>query len=322
MKPSSSNEKPEKTLLDKVQKILDQDSTIPVFSTTALKLLQLSDEEDLEMGTLADVVKLDPGLTTKYLKLANSVVFGGKSISNIQDALFRIGMKEVRNLAMTIGVMDVLSIFQRSSSDSGSSTQIEIEWEMFWLHSLLTGRLTECIAEAYRPTTGKEYLAGLLHDVGKIFLQRYFPKEFESAVAHAMEKGCGMFEAEQELFYTTHAEVGWNLCKKWCLHREIERAIRFHHEPNSPSPDNKDPVDPENEHLLATCICVADALANMCKANIQGTRSIEMIDSLPEWKLLQNYSIMEEIELDVEAELQKAQESIAILCLDEENGVI
>jgi len=195
--------------------------------------------------------------------------------------------------------------------DRVSHLKVKVDWNMYWLHCILTARLTENLAGAYRTSSGKEYLAGLLHDVGKLFLEHHFPKEFESAIFRAMERSCGMYEAEKSLFDTTHAEVGAALCEKWGLHREISRSIRFHHEPASPF--NKDPANAEEQQFLATCICLADSLANMCRANIQGVRNLGDggLESLPEWNLLQQYPAKHTIDLNLENEMLKAQDTIS-----------
>jgi putative nucleotidyltransferase with HDIG domain len=303
------------SLKERVHKAMKHDQTVPVFSNTALKLLDAANQIDMDIETIADIVKVDPGLTTKYLKLANSVVFRGKSITSVHDALMRIGMEEVRNMASTIGVMDVLTLF-KGDQKKDSSNETVIEWEMLWLHCLLTARLTEAIAGAFRKTAGKEYLGGLLHDVGKLFLDRYFHEEFESAMKMALQNKNSFYDSELKLFDTNHAEVGGSLCEKWNLHEEVSRSIRFHHNPVST--ENKDPNDPDNQQLLATCICVADALANSCNANIQGGRDIEEIDveSLPEWEFLQRFKPLGSFEIDVAEELKKAQEVIDILSFD------
>jgi HD-like signal output (HDOD) protein len=286
-------------LREKVIKSLEKDMTIPAFSATAQKLMTATSREDVNMEEVAEIVMLDPGLSSKYLRLANSVGFGGKSIKNILDALVRLGMAEVRRVSSAIGVVDRFS-----------RLHIKIDWNMFWLHNLLTARLTECLANAYFPITGKEYLSGLMHDVGKLFLEHYFPQEFEAAIQRSMERRCGVFEAENQLYDITHAEVSGALCEKWNLHREICRAVRFHHEPNSQF--NKDPNNPETQCFLATCVCLADSLANMCKVNIQGGKNFDgiQIDTLPEWVFLQKFTPRMELNLDMETELQKAQDTL------------
>jgi putative nucleotidyltransferase with HDIG domain len=289
-------------LHDKAMKALEKDMTIPAFSGTAQKLMSATSREEISMEEIGEIVMLDPGLSSKYLRMANSVAFGGKSIKSIQDALVRLGMAEVRRVASAIGVVDRFS-----------RLKIKVDWNLFWLHNLLTARLTETLADAYQPVAGKEYLAGLLHDVGKLFLEHYFPQEFEAAIQRAMERRCGVFEAENQLFDVTHAEIGFALCEKWNLHKEITRAVRFHHDPTSPF--NRDSLDPERQHFLATCICMADTLANMCNINIQGSKNFEGIelDAVPAWKLLQKYPPRKELSLDLESELQKARDTLESL---------
>ncbi len=277
---------------------LKNDTTIPSFSNVGLKLIDLVNQ-DVDILAIAEVVKLEPGLTSKMLRLSNSVAMGGKSIKSIEDALTRIGMAEVRNMALSLGVIDQVS-----------NLRVKIDWNKFWLHNLLTARVTEILANAYRKTSGKEYLAGLLHDIGKLYLEHHFPNYFESALLCAMEEKVSAFEAENQLFDITHAEVGALLCEKWGLHKEIIRSIRFHHDPNSPF--NKDLASPEEERLLAACICTADSLANMCKANIQGANDFQKIELefLPEWQLLQKFTPRISLDLDLAVEIQKAQDTI------------
>jgi putative nucleotidyltransferase with HDIG domain len=282
-----------------VLQTLQKDSSIPALSASAQKLQEVLNNSEASMDEVAQIVRLDPGLTSRYLKLSNSVVFGGKSITNIDEALVRIGMVEIKRIAMAIGVIDRIK-----------HLRVKVDWSLFLLHSLLTARLTECLAGAYRPSTGKEYLAGLLHDIGKLFLEHYFPQEFEAVMLRAIERNCSMYEVEKQLVGITHAEISAALCEKWALHREICRSVRFHHEPDSPF--NKDPSSPEEQTLLAICVCVADAAANMCKANIQGVQNLENVDfdSLTGWGLLQQLPPRETLALDVGKEFEKAQEML------------
>ncbi len=285
-------------LRNKVILEMKKDSMVPAFSSAAERLNELVSQE-APLKEIAEVVNLEPGLAAKVLRLSNSAAFGGKSIQHIDEALFRIGVKEIRKLAMAIGVMDRVS-----------HLRVKVNWNLFWMHNLLTARLTEIIANTYRPPTGREYLAGLMHDIGKLFLEHHFAQDFEAIMLRAMERSCGMFAAENQLYDITHAEVGSMLCEKWGLHQEIVRAIRFHHDPSSPF--CKDPNHPEDEHLLAACICLADALANRVHANIQGAESHDniQVEALPEWKNFEKQTPISPLDFDLTMEVQKVQDTI------------
>ena len=125
-----------------------------------------------------------------------------------------------------------------------------------------------------------------------------------------------MFEAEKQLIGITHAEISALLCEQWGVDHEIVRAIRFHHEPDSPF--NQDTADLENQHFLATCICVADSMANICKANIQGARDLSgvQVESLPEWILLQQFTPITNLEIDLSEEMQKARRNMTGIFLE------
>lgn len=284
-----------KTLIRaRVLRELEKDSVIHSFSSAAQKLMTMV-RQDVDLSEIAEVVKMEPGLTSKVLRLSNSAIFGAGKVKNVEEAIFRIGMSEVRKMAMAVGIIDRVS-----------HLRVKVDWNLFWLHSLVTARVTEALAAAYRDISGLEYLSGLLHDVGKLYMEHSFAREFENVVMRATERSSGMYEAENSLLDITHAEVSALLCEKWKVDPEISRSVRFHHEPNSPF--NKDPLHPEEQRLLATCICVADSLANMAKANIQGARRYteSSLETLPEWKLLQAYPALRSLDLDLGGEIEKA----------------
>ena len=284
---------------DRIMGALEYD--IPSLPATTHKLLELIKQPDIYIETLAEVIKLDPGMTTKFLKVASSPLFGKKNITSLEEALQHIGLVETKKIATAIGMIHSFDHFR-----------IRINWELFWLHSLFTAHLTESLAHAYRDIDGREYLAGLLHDIGKLFMEQYFPEEFELAVLRSVSAHSGMFEAENQLFDISHAEVSALLCEKWGLHKEIVRAVRYHHQPFDPH--NKDPDDLKFQTFLALCVCLANKIANICHANIQGAEDLDNIEftSLSEWQRLKSeYIPQHTLILDVAAELEKVEHIIA-----------
>jgi putative nucleotidyltransferase with HDIG domain len=284
-------------LKEKVLRAVHSQKEIPVFSQAKSRLVQILGKSDAHLNEVGEIVKLDPGLTSTLIRHAGSPMMGRQEIAGIEEALAVLGLDEVRKAVTTVFVMNTFS-----------SLRIKVDWNLFWLHSILTARLTEHIALAYCDVQGKAYLAGLLHDVGKLFMEHYFPREFELVLLLSAISERGMYEAEQQLMDINHAEVSAQLCKEWGLHHEIVRSVHFHHEPEHSQ--NRDSDDPEYQTFLATCLCIADKLANICHANIQGAENLDNIQftELPEWKRLKEvYEPRSTLILNMEEELGKAR---------------
>jgi putative nucleotidyltransferase with HDIG domain len=298
-----SNSTTKLTLREKIVYALNKETDLPAVSATAARLLTLTQQKDVHLESVIDLIKLDPGITAKFLKVASSPAFSGSVITSLQEALLLLGMQEIQRISTTILLIDRLK-----------HLRVKVNWDLFWFHSVLCARLTELLANAYRETTGKEYLAGLLHDIGKLFMEHYFPQEFELATLRAMMTKHGMFEAESRLLDINHAEVGAHLCERWHLDNEIVRAIRFHHVPNDPQ--NVDAENPSHQHFLALCVFLANRLANMFNANIQATENLDDIafDQQPEWLLLKSQYVPRlTLKMNMEEEIKKTQEVLRSL---------
>jgi len=214
-------------------------------------------------------------------------------MANIQEALFLIGIREMRRIALTIGVMD-----------NFNHLRIKINWQKFWLHSVLVARLTERIAGAFRDINGMEYLTGLVHDIGKLILEHYFPREFEAIALRAMERRCGFAAAEFDLLGLDHTCIGASLCQCLDLHHHVVHAVRYHHQATHPAHT----CDPKGDTgFLACCVSVADTLANMGEVNIGGENELaNSLDELPEWQYLTRFYDCRGLQLDLGEEIEKA----------------
>ncbi len=281
----------------KVVQLLASDGVIPAFSSAAIKLGQLTRNPDVSMEEIREVIEMDPGLAADCTKVASSAGFAARRISSIEQALMLIGMKQISRIAFAMGVMKKFDDFKG-----------DVDWDKFWLHSVLVGRLTEKVAEAYRPSTGAEYLAGLLHDCGKIFMERYFADEFDGILLAAERRSCSHVEVEPEFIGVTHAQVGAAICSSLQAHIEVIRAVWHHHGPFT-NPEGQ----PDNSKFLAACVSVGDALANYSQVNISGARVMDEsvpFDQLPEWRFLGQYQMACGLELDLDAEVAAAQEDL------------
>jgi len=284
-------------VLKKLEELFRSEHLIPAFSTTVARVTALVNDPRSELSDVCQVIAMDPSLAARCLKTASSVAYGGVRLDSIDAVVMRLGLREIRRVAMTVGVLDQFS-----------RLRVKVDWSKFWMHSILVARLTEKLAAGFREPTGLEYLAGLLHDIGKLIIEHCFPREFESIYLRAMERRCGHVVLEENLLGTNHAKVGAMACETLKLHPDIIAAIRYHHEPEYPfhaSDLNGD------RGFLAACIAVADAMANRAEINLEGADSSTCaFEDLPEWHFLNQFEMVNGLDIDTGEEVRQAREDM------------
>ncbi len=284
----------------RVVQLIASESSVPCFSTAALKLTALLQKEDVDLEQVATVLALDPGLATRCLRVARSVGFGGHNVTSIQEAVLVIGLNEVRRIALMVGVMN-----------NFSHLRVKVDWNRFWLHNVLVARLTERLAGGFREADGMDYMAGLLHDVGKLVIQHYFPREFEQIVIRSQERRCGHAPVEKDVLGLDHAQIGAAICDVLRLPPKLVFGVLNHHQALHPSSLEL----PEGDGgFLACCISVADTMTNLGSLNLEGYKSApESIEELPEWKYLNENFSCSGLKLDLEEEIESANSDLAVL---------
>ncbi len=176
---------------------------------------------------IALVIEEDPSLTANILRLANSAYFGsGERYFSIADAVTRIGLREIEKVIHTTFVMDLFSELGESIDESD-----------FCCHSLQAAEaasfLTGQNLESAPFLASEAYIAGLLHDVGKLILHEYFPEDFKRVSEYKARVSCGDEEAERQTLGVDHGEIGALLLESWNLDRDLVEAVRWHHRVDS-----------------------------------------------------------------------------------------
>ncbi len=207
--------------------------TLPALHTHLTEELQ-KDEPSIE--SVSEIISRDIGMTTKILQLVNSAFFGlPQPITNVQEAVIYLGMATVRSLVLSI---QVFSQYDQKSIKGFSLDQ-------FAQHCWTTGMLARRIAEAEHSDNKIDdqcFLAGLLHDVGRLILAGGLPDEYADVLETARRLNQAVWEAERARFRTTHAELGAYLLGLWGLPNPIIEAVALHHRPASASVSKFCPV--------------------------------------------------------------------------------
>lgn len=190
-------------------------------------LSDLVRSESSVTSQIAAVIRRDPSLSARLLRLVNSVYFGlSTRVNNIEEAVFFLGLRQIRELSMATPVLEELAQFQANSS-------VVLPWKELWTHSIGTAVLTREIlaSTALHIDDDTDYLVGLLHNVGKVVMAYAFPKELAVVMATPAESPMEVCELERSLIGWDHAHIGAYYLERHQLAEEITLAVRHHHEP-------------------------------------------------------------------------------------------
>jgi len=197
---------------------------MPAFPTSVQKVIELSANINCAPKDLAEVIEHDPVLTLNVLKLVNSAYFGlANAISSVNHAVVYVGFNTVKNLAITVATVGVLPKKTPSGFDVNGLLR----------HSLHTAATTRQIAANLGVANRDQadfFVAGLLHDIGKVVFAQFMPDYFGAAVAMSVKEQRPLWQCETKCIGVSHAEVGAMLAEKWRLSSELVKCIAEHHQ--------------------------------------------------------------------------------------------
>ena len=202
---------------------------------------------------IADLLRRDPDLCARMLRLANSPFYGfTTSHETIERALSVIGLRQIRELVL---VTSVVRAFEGIPTDL-------VNMSTFWEHSVAVGIMARSLGERARiPGADSFYLPGLLHDIGRLVMYLRLPGLTHELLLEREATACCMFELERDLLGYSHTEIGARLLETWKLPQSIWEPVATHHNPAG-----------SGEFAVAACaIHIADAWVNTNRAGSTGS---------------------------------------------------
>lgn len=208
--------------LKKAQEMVEKISDLPTIPIVASKVLELLDKPDVELEEVADMILTDQVLAARVIKIVNSPLYrSSQEIKSVKRALVYLGFRHIRELALTCSFIEA---FQGKDGAFDVMT--------FWEHSFGVGIVAKIIAQRARYIdTEKAYLAGIIHDIGEVFLSYYYQKDFQRILQEIRSTPYKLVDAEDRFWGTNHSYIGVAIAQKWNFPPEYCEVIADHHEP-------------------------------------------------------------------------------------------
>lgn len=225
---------------------------------------------------IAEVIRRDPSLSARLLRMVNSVYFGlSTRINNIEEAVFFLGLRQIRELSMATPVIEEMQQLQQN-------VPFILPWKELWNHSIGTAILTREIlaATTLQIDDDTDYLVGLLHNVGKVVMAHAFPDELRQLLETPAKDPADFARLERELIGWDHARIGADYLRRHHLSEEIVNAVTYHNEPDR-APRHR---------LFAAAVQVADHLVRH-KGISSGFEKVDPIEE-DSWMQLAGWRIL------------------------------
>lgn len=241
---------------------------VPSLPRICTRLNEALEDPRTSTVEIAELLSSDPALTARLLRLVNSAVYGFPTrIETPSQAVMIIGTAHLCDLALTTSIT---RIFRDIPGDL-------VSMESFWRHSIACGLAARTLAGHRRePNVERFFVAGVLHDIGRLVLYQHAPDLARAALARARERDELLHVAERETIGFDHAVIGATLLRTWGLPASLEEAVAAHH----------DPRRSRRYPLESAVVHVADVVVHALQFGGSGERFVPPLDPAA-WELLE-----------------------------------
>jgi len=212
-----------------LQDIVASTNELEALPTTTVKLLELLEDPLVAADRVLQVINKDPSLTANLLKLCNSAYYGmRRQVGSVKEALVMLGNKTVVTLAFATSMGDVLR---------GQLSAYRLAKDELWHHALATALAASRIAHATgsQDVSERAFTAGLVHDIGKLILNKVLVNQMNQLPQYATAKE--LINAERDILGFDHSEAGAALAEAWNFPSMLVSAIYYHHRPEAAQGD-------------------------------------------------------------------------------------
>lgn len=230
---------------DSMKRTLTQIDSLPSMPSIYLQITEELQSPEASIQKVGKIISQDMALTSKMLQLVNSAYFSlPRHISSPEHAAVLLGLNIIKSLVLVAHVFRKFELVDMPDDFM----------ELLWAHNLMTGKIAKVLAKEEsgdQKVIDNSFIAGLLHDCGKLILASNFPDKYREIIVNSNDTGRTLWSVEEETLGITHAEVGAYLMELWGLPSPIIEALAFHHTPSIYGADGFSPL---------TAVHIANAL--------------------------------------------------------------
>ena len=211
----------------KIETALRNVGQLPTLPIVYSRLQKVLADPRVSANEVGRVIEQDQSLASKMLKIVNSAYYSfPRRIATVSQAVVILGFNEVKNLALSISIMNQFGPMENK--------EIFNHLE-FWRHciavAICSGILVKKSGNSQCGSHEEAFVAGLLHDIGKIVEDQFMHEQFTATYNFGKKNNMLLFKAEKEISGYTHEEVGEYLTEMWKLPAPLVCAVAFHHSP-------------------------------------------------------------------------------------------
>jgi putative nucleotidyltransferase with HDIG domain len=239
---------------------------IPAFPQISIRVLQLTNNEDVSMRQLGDLISFDPSFSSEVLTIANSALYAPRSpVTSILQAIAILGLSRLKGICLTVGVRAYLG----KSLNRASMRAI-------WRHSLACALIAEELAQGASLDRNTAYTAGVLHDIGRLAMVVICPETYDALLMTHSGSPSSILPRERDLFGFDHCDAGRHLIADWKLPAHFETIVSDHHSPRQKH-------DSWNLAALINVSCrIADSIGFTVFPGCEVTPYTDLLGELPE----------------------------------------
>lgn len=267
---------------------------MPSLPTSVAKVLEICNDPQTSPADLNRVISVDPVLMGKVMKLINSAYYGlNQEITSLVRAIIMLGINTVKNLALSTAVLGTIG---------GTNSAQALNMEGFWRHSLCVGVTTKLIAiqrKVDKKALEEYFIAGLLHDIGKVVLNNRLADHYVQVLGEADVKSLPLYVSEKQVLEIDHTEIGKMIVENWKLGPEITETVLYHHTTQEYDGTHRD---------ILYSVALANYFANVSEIGFAGDRYPSPLDpEVPEHLGIDLTYLEDELEEKVNQEIERAR---------------